>query len=123
MTAVPRSFPDDMCSLIASSLACQRTDPGAYSILDYDWRFVSCAASRNGSEIIVTLAAARKSEQDECTDCQTHILIGVDDLDVHNGRALGMSIPDLVLELLEVFTRQAEPCQVPETIRLPGWTS
>jgi hypothetical protein len=62
---------------------------------------------------------------DESSDPYLHdevqIEIDVNDLDVLNGRALGMAIPDLVIEALSIFTRQASPDQVPGMIRLPGW--
>jgi hypothetical protein len=51
----------------------------------------------------------------------THVVIAAADLDILNGRGLGMDDVDLALEQFLVFSRQASPDEVSGIIRLPGW--
>lgn len=124
--AVKRLFPSDICTLVEPALTYRPSHPNETRVLDEDWDFVSCSLATEGSRMLVVLkAAGRESTMDESSDPYLHdevqIEIDVNDLDVLNGRALGMAIPDLVIEALSIFTRQASPDQVPGMIRLPGW--
>jgi hypothetical protein len=123
---VKRLFPSDICTLIEPTLTYRPSHSNETGALDEDWEFVSCRLATEGSRILVVLrAAGRESTLDQSSDPylhdEVHIEIDVNDLDVLNGRALGMDIPDLVIEALSIFTRQASPDEVPGMIRLPGW--
>jgi hypothetical protein len=126
MPRVQRIFPADICAAVESALTVRPSGPNEVGVLDDDWAFVSCLASDDRSEIVVTLRAAGVpdggSTQSDVTQYgDTHILIAADDLDVLNGRSLGMDMVDLALELFEVFSRQAAPDEVSGIIRLPSW--
>jgi hypothetical protein len=120
MSRKQRVFPPDICVTLASVLNARPSGPNEVGVLDDDWAFVSCLASDDGAEVVVTLRAARQSP-DGGLDDDSHIVIAADDLDVLNGRALGMDVVDLALEALEVFSRQAAPNEISGIVRLPGW--
>jgi len=125
---VQRYFPSDICAAVESALSARPSGPNEIGVLDDDWAFVSCLASDDCAEIVVTLRAANRPSDDlsqpldpSHIDEDTHIVIAAGDLDVLNGRGLGMDVVDLALELFLVFSRQASPDEVSGIIRLPGW--
>jgi hypothetical protein len=126
---VQRYFPSDICGTVESALSARPSGPNEVGVLDDDWAYVSCLAADDCAEIVVTLRAAnrpnddlsRASDDPSYVDEDTHIVVAAEDIDVLNGRGLGMDIVDLALELFEVFSRQASPDEVSGIIRLPGW--
>jgi hypothetical protein len=123
-----RYFPSDICATVESALSALPSGPNEIGVLDDDWAFLSCSASDDCAEIVVTLRAANRPGDDPSQpldptyiDEDTHIAVAAEDLDVLNGRALGMDIVDLLLELFLVFSRQSSPDEVSGMIRLPGW--
>lgn len=128
MPRVQRYFPSDISATVESALRARPSGPNEIGVLDHDWAFVSCLASDDCAEIVVTLRAANRPSDDQSQlsdpshiDEDTHIVIAAGDLDVLNGRGLGMDVVDLALELFLVFSRQASPDEVSGIIRLPGW--
>jgi len=125
---VQRYFPPDICSTLDSALSARPSGPNEIGVLDDDWAFVSSLASEDYDEIVVTLRAANRPSDDQSQpldpsdiDEDTHVVIAAADLDILNGRGLGMDVVDLALEQFLVFSRQASPDEVSGIIRLPGW--
>jgi hypothetical protein len=124
-------FPPNICALLEPALAAPPPGLNMTNVLDNDWAFVSCALSNDKrNEIVVTLCAANQEHKDalgptatDYSSGETHILITIDDLDILNGRALGLDVVALVLEQLLIFTRQTAPSEVSGVIRLPGWSA
>jgi hypothetical protein len=117
-------FPPNICSLVTSKLSSSSPSRNGTHILDDDWAFVSCEFSDGTrTELVVTLRASELSESTLPLDSfDTHAVIALKDLDVSFGDAMGVSVLDLVFEVLLVFTRQAAPIDVQGVIRLPyGW--
>jgi hypothetical protein len=126
---VQRYFPSDICAAVEARLSARPSGPNVTGLLDQDWAFVSCLASEDCAEIVVTLRAENRPSDDQRQplddpsdiDEDTHVVIAAADLDILNGRGLGMDVVDLALEQFLVFSRQASPDQVSGIIRLPGW--
>jgi hypothetical protein len=125
---VQRYFPSDICATLDSALSVRPSRHNEAGVLDDDWAFVSALASDDCSEVVVTLRAANRPSDGESQaldpsdiDEDTHVVIAAADLDILNGRGLGMDVVDLVLEQFLVFSRQTSPEEVSGIIRLPGW--
>jgi hypothetical protein len=120
------TFPTDICSLLASAVTTHSDTPNECGVLDTDWAYVSCVLSTSRNEITVKLRAAgvgaSQMSLSESILEGVDIVIDADDLDVLNGRALDLTVIDLVIEELEVFSRQNSPREVAGMIRLPGWS-
>jgi hypothetical protein len=124
MSKHPVAFQPDLCSVLASILTAVPSGPNMGRVLDDDWAFVSCAFSdETRTEIVVTLRAADCPDSMRDPDLfDTHVVIALKDLDLGYGRAMHLSVVQLVLELFLIFTSQAGPSEVAGIIRLPGWS-